>query len=40
MLSFTVANFADMEDEREVTREQALELVQELGIHHYIETSA
>ena len=40
ILIYLVGNFADLEEEREVTQEDALELIKELGFHHYIETSA
>ena len=29
-----------MENERQVTKAQALQMMRELGFHHYIETSA
>jgi hypothetical protein len=35
-----VGNFADEEEQREVSKQEALQLVKELGFHHYIETSA
>ena len=35
-----VGNFADEEDKREVTQEEAISLVKELGFDNYIETSA
>ncbi len=35
-----VGNFADEEDKREVTRDEAISLVRELGFDNYIETSA
>lgn len=40
IIIYLVANFADLEEEREVTTEQAIALMKELGMHHYIETSA
>ena len=40
VLIYLVGNFCDMEDEREVTQERAIELMKKLNFHHYIETSA
>ena len=40
VIKYLVGNFADMEDEREVTREEALTLMNNLGFSNYIETSA
>lgn len=40
VLCYLVGNFSDLEAEREVTQSEAQALVQELGFHHYIETSA
>lgn len=40
VLCYLVGNFCDLEDERHVTHEEATSLVQELGFHYYIETSA
>ena len=40
ILQYLVGNFADEEDKREVTREEAISLVKELGFDNYIETSA
>ena len=40
ILIYLVANFADLVEEREVSTEQAMALMKELGIHHYLETSA
>ena len=40
IIVYLVANFADLDADREVSREEALELMQELGCHHYLETSA
>ena len=37
---YLVGNFADDEDHRQVSKEEALALCKELGFHHYIETSA
>lgn len=35
-----MGNFADMKEDRVVSREEAVSLMKELGFHHYIETSA
>ena len=40
ILQYLVGNFADEEDKREVTKEEAISLVKELGFDNYIETSA
>ena len=40
VLLYLVGNFADCEDNRKVTREEALALCKELNFDHYIETSA
>ena len=40
ILMYLIANFADMEDEREVSSEQALDFASKQGFHHYLETSA
>ena len=40
IVCYLVGNFADLENEREVTRAEALEMVKELGFAHYMETSA
>ena len=40
IIVYVVANFADLEEHREVSTEEALELMRELGCHHYLETSA
>ena len=40
IIQYLVGNFADEEDKREVTREEAIGLVKELGFDNYIETSA
>jgi len=40
VIKYLVGNFADMEDEREVSPEDAVALMKELDFQHYIETSA
>ena len=40
IVQYLVGNFADLENEREVTKSEALALCQELGFAHYMETSA
>jgi GTPase SAR1 family protein len=40
IIKYLVGNFADLEDERQVSKEEAEQLVKKLGFHHYVETSA
>lgn len=40
IIQYLVGNFADLEDEREVTKGEAIALCKKLGFHNYIETSA
>ena len=35
-----MGNFSDLNEERVVSREEAVKMMKELGFHHYIETSA
>lgn len=39
MITYLVGNKADLEEEREITPEMALEMKQSLGCDHYMETS-
>jgi len=40
VLMYLVGNFADCEDNRKVSRDEALDMCKELNFHNYIETSA
>ena len=40
IIKYLVGNFADMENERVVSREEALKLMKEKGFSNYLETSA
>ena len=40
VLQYLVGNRADLEDQREVATEDALNLAKEMGLDHHIETSA
>ena len=40
IIKYLIGNFADMEENRVVTREEALKLVKEKGFTNYLETSA
>ena len=40
IIIYLVGNFADMQDEREVSYEEALNFAREENFGHYVETSA
>ena len=37
---YLVGNFADCEEEREISTEEAIQFAKDNGIHNYVETSA
>ena len=40
IVKYLIGNFADKESERDVSKEEAIKLMQEKGFKHYLETSA
>lgn len=40
VIKYLVGNFADLDDQRQVSQEEALQTMKDLNFDHYVETSA